>query len=102
MIPLYDHNAFNNYMAAIRSVAASLCRDGGIYAGTEGCLRLAREVGPALVDFSRNERDISSMVSSTYSGICVVAYGLRPPLDASDWNAAVYQGVRKGLGTWKN
>lgn len=99
---MYDHNAFNNYMAAVRSAAIPLCMEGKIYGSAEGCARLGREVGPALVDFSRDERDLASMVSSTYSGICIIAYRPRPPLDAGDWLAAVREGVRKGLETWKN
>ena len=85
-----DNASFLNWMTNVRLAAMRHCLDeNGIYHGVEGAKRLARECGPALLDFPDGEK----YISSTYSGICVMAYDLRPPIDADVWFAE----LRKGL-----
>ena len=77
---------FQEYMDKIRRAAMRHClEDGGLYAGKDGCLRLAREVGYALPDISRRKDDLFEMMRSTYGGVCVIAYDLKPPIDAKAW-----------------
>lgn len=85
-----NHDKFNDWMAAVRNAAFPLCLEGGFYAGVEGAKRLARECGPAILDFG--ECGLKN-IGSTYSAICVIAYGLRPPIDAKIW----LQELKKGM-----
>ena len=55
----------------------------GMYEGKEGALRLAREYGYGLRDFSEKER--KEWIHSSYSCLCVMFYNLKPPIDAKDW-----------------
>jgi len=73
---------FQNWMNLTRNAASHLCCPGNLYAGVDGCRRLARECAPAILDFGEYGR---KNISSTYSGICVIAYNLRPPVDAKTW-----------------
>ena len=74
-------DSFNDWMSKTRAAASHLCVDGGLYAGVDGCRRFARECAPAILDFEDGFKNISA----TYSGICVIAYDLRPPVDAKQW-----------------
>lgn len=77
-----NERLFQDWMSRTRTAAAHLCRPDGLYAGVEGCRRFARECAPAILDFGEyGERKISA----TYSGICVIAYDLRPPVNAAQW-----------------
>lgn len=90
--------AFQSYMSGIGHAAMRHCTaDGGLYSGEDGCLRLAREVGYALPDFSTSPRDIQSMASSTYGAVCVIAYNLKPPVSARRWYTAVMEGADRAL-----
>lgn len=83
---------FSDYMARCRNAARPHTHDEtGLYYGVEGAKRLGREVGPALLDFPDGAKNIGS----TYSGICVIAYGLKPPIDAKTWLDAVREGMEK-------
>ena len=73
---------FQNWMAATREAARHLCRDGELYSGSEGCRRFARECAPAILDFGEYGK---KHISATYSGICVIAYDLKPPVNAAAW-----------------
>ena len=73
---------FDEWMSATRSAAAHLCRDGELYGGVDGCRRFARECAPAILDFGNEGM---KRISSTYSGICVIAYSLKPPVNAGKW-----------------
>lgn len=83
---------FTEWMRTVANAAIPHCHEGGdeIYCGVEGAKRLAREVGPAIWDFG-DERNIAS----TYSGICVIAYNLKPPIDAREWLDGVREGYEK-------
>lgn len=76
------HRGFSDYMQRVAKAAGRHCLGSdGLYQGQEGAKRFARECGPALLDFDNPE----SLISSTYGGICVRAYNLKPPIDAKDW-----------------
>lgn len=75
------NNSFNDWMGRVARAAIRHTFDDGIYAGRAGAIRLARECGPALLDFP----DGIKQIHSTYSGICVIAYNLKPPIDAKEW-----------------
>lgn len=84
------HKGFSDYMQRVVGVACRHClKKDGVYTEKEGAARFARECGPALLDFANPE----SLVSSTYSGICVRAYNLKPPIDAKEWNKNIVIGM---------
>lgn len=83
-------------MSELSNAAMWQCHD-GLYVGVEGCKRFARETGAALPDFSRDEKDLKDMCSSTYSGICVIAYQLKPPINANEWYKNLRVGVSKAM-----
>jgi len=84
--------SFLCWMTRMRLAAMHHCLDeNGIYHGIEGAKRFARECGPALLDFPNGEQ----YMSSTYSGICVMAYDLKPPIDAAVWFAELRKGLEK-------
>ena len=63
----------------------------GLYSGVEGAKRFARECGPALLDFENPK----GLISGTYSGICVRAYNLKPPIAAKEWAAELIKGMER-------
>lgn len=76
----------NHYMSSIAHAAMGHCiPEDGLYYGRDGCHRLARECGAAYVDFANMGLDVPQLMSATYSGICVIAYGLNPPVNAPTW-----------------
>lgn len=84
--------SFTDWMSAVSSAAMRNCvQEDGLYYGAEGAKRLARECGSALLDFPDGEKNISS----TYSGICVRVYDLRPPIDAGTWNDELRKGMER-------
>lgn len=88
-----NNDSFRYWMRSIASAAMKHCCDpDGLYYGPEGCKRLARECGVAIPDFSLDEREQNDMISRAYSAICVVAYNLKPPIDAKDW----FENMRQG------
>ena len=90
-----DDNNFADWMSTMAQVAMRHClNEGGLYYGVEGAKRFARECGPALLDFPGGERN----AGSTYSGICVRAYDLKPPIDAKAW----LMELRKGMDRAKD
>lgn len=83
----------SDYMSRVAHAAMAVCiPDDGIYHGIDGCHRLARECGAAYIDFERMGADADKLMGSTYSGICVIAYGLKPPVDAAQWLAWLREG----------
>ena len=89
---MIDHTAFNQWMRAIAHGVGHLTVDGGMYEGEEGAKRLARECGAALPNFGD-----AAEISATYSGICVIAYMLKPPIDAKTWRKEMEKGREKAL-----
>ena len=79
---------FNDWMRYCADSALRQCYE-GCYVGEEGAKRFAREVGPCLLDFPDAEP------GATYSGICVIAYGLKPPIDAKTWLTELHKGMDK-------
>ena len=91
-----DHSAFQHWTREIVSASMRHCHD-GMYVGEEGAKRFAREVGASLPDFSKEENDLRDMMSGTYSAICVIAYNLKPPIDAKLWLEEMRKGIRAVL-----
>lgn len=81
------------YEAAISNYK-NLFRDGGIYEGKNGCLRLSREYGCGLADFE-TQKEVDNDISSSYSVLCVRAYMLKPLVDAKEWVEEIYKGFKK-------
>ena len=77
---------FIEWMRHDANCAMHQCYD-GIYVGEEGAKRFAREVGPCLLDFPDADP------GATYSGICVIAYRLKPPIDAKTWLTELRKGM---------
>lgn len=92
-----NHEDFNRWMRTEVQACMRHCHDGELYAGEDGARRFAREVGACLPDFSKDEKDLQDMMSSTYSGICVIAYQLKPPVDAKAWFAEMRKGIQAAL-----
>jgi hypothetical protein len=65
-----------------------------LWSGKEGHLRLAREIGYALHDFSVKEQ--SEILKSSYSKIYVRACGLKPLLNAKEWIKELIKGRERG------
>ena len=83
---------FTAWMSRVSSAAKHLClQEDGLYYGVEGAKRFARECGPALLDFPDGEKQ----AAATYSGICVRAYDLRPPIDAGIWLTELKKGMSR-------
>lgn len=86
----------NNYMKNIRlACGTKLAETNGVYSGKEGHLRLARECGYALNDFTEKER--REILTSSYSNIYVIACNLKPLLDAKEWIEELTKGYKKSL-----
>lgn len=86
-------NEFNIWMSQVAHAAFHLCYSPvDPYFGTEGCKQFARECGYAIPDFTMDRKEQDNLISCTYSGICVIAYRLKPPVDAKEW----INGVREG------
>ena len=87
---------FSRYMERVSHGAQRHCLpESGLYHGAEGCHRFANECGYAMRDFERSGIDVDSLLKSTYSGICVIAYGLKPPVDAGAWIEWMREGLEK-------
>lgn len=81
----------NEYMRGIKEACGTeLIEPEGLYCGREGHLRLARECGYALNDFTEKEQD--NILKSSYSTIYVIACHLKPILDAKEWIDGLTEG----------
>lgn len=90
---------FGEWMVRTRIAASRHCYGDGIFAGVEGAKRFARECGPALLDFEDAKHSAESLAQNTYSGICVIAYQLRPPIDAKEWLKNIREGCERARST---
>lgn len=90
---------FSAWMRRTAMAASLHCYSSdSVYFGPEGAKRLGRECGPALLDFGEFGID---NIGATYSAICVIAYQLKPPIDAKDWLAAVREGYDRAKA-WRD
>lgn len=88
-----DRETVQTYVTAVRNAAKRHCiAENGIYSGKNGALRLGREFGYGLGDFGQVGYD---EIQSTYPALCVISYDLKPPVDASEWIAAVREGFHE-------
>lgn len=91
-----EERKFAQWMDDVSGAAYVHCAEpDGIYCGEEGAMRLGRECGYAIADFRLDPR---RAISATYSGICVRAYWLKPPISNDKWSEAVWQGYNKITG----
>lgn len=67
-----------------------------LYEGKEGALRLAREIGYGLADFTVEERN--KTVGSLYGIFAVKWYNLKPTVDSKEFFSAMAEGLDKALG----
>lgn len=87
------NDKFQNWMRSVANAARTHCLDpNSLYYGADGARRPGRECGPALLDFG--SYGIKN-IGSTYGAICVIAYSLKPPIDAAEWLNAVREGYNK-------
>ena len=84
----------NGWAAQVKSAAFRHCYPGGIYEGSDGARRLARECGIALADFGEAGE---YFIPNTYSTICVLAYNLKPPIDAKVWNTEMRESYNEQM-----
>jgi len=79
------------YQACLSNYENLFIGDGALYGGKEGHKRLAREIGPALRDFS--EADSREILQTSYSFLYVRLCDLRPILDAKEWINEMQKGM---------
>ena len=82
------------------AIGDKLVSPDSIYSGKEGHLRLAREMGCALSDFTEQGRD--EILKSSYSSIYVRGTNLKPILDAKEWINEMLKGYNKVLDFREN
>ncbi len=82
------------------AIGDKLVNPDSIYSGKEGHLRLARETGYALSDFTEKGRD--EVLKSSYSSIYVRGTNLKPILDAKEWTDEMLEGYNKVLDFKEN
>ena len=82
------------------AIGDKLVNPNSIYSGKEGHLRLAREMGCVLNDFTEQGRD--EILKSSYSVIYVRGANLKPILDAREWINEMLKGYKKALDFKKN
>lgn len=90
-------DGFRDYCSRMRNACMRHCASGGIFADAEDCVKLARQIGYAIPDFTEDELEIRQLISGTYSDLCVRLYNLNPPIDAKRWNNAVFEGAKRCL-----
>lgn len=81
------------YMFAMRDALQCLHDPGYLYYGREGHLRLARECGYALDDFTDDAQKV--IFQGSYSIIYVTRCALQPILGASEWFREMQVGLRQ-------
>lgn len=83
-----------NYMHEMgQAVMQHLLKEEGLYSNRDGHLRLARECGYALNDFtSEGQREI---LHGSYGQIYVIGCNLKPLLDASEWINEMRSQIKK-------
>jgi hypothetical protein len=83
-----------DYMNRMYAATGTKLIDGHrTYSGKDGHLRLAREIGAALPDFTAAEQ--REILTASYSTIYIRACNLRPALDAKEWVEEIKKGAAK-------
>ena len=81
------------YTFAIRDSLSCLHAPGNLYYGRDGHLRLARECGYAMDDFTDEAQKV--ILQGSYTTIYVTRCGLRPILGAAEWLIEMQAGLRQ-------
>jgi len=88
-----------DYMNRMYHACGTKLIEDGLYGGRDGHLRLAREIGASLPDFTPKEQ--KDIIAGSYSTIYVRACNLRPILDAKEWIGAMLVG-QKEMEKWRS
>lgn len=80
------------YLQQMRAAVPYLHNSESPYFGRQGHLRLARECGAALNDFTEEARQ--EILTCSYGMIYVTGCALRPLLDATEWIAEMQRQIR--------
>ena len=82
------------YLSKMRNaIGDHLINPDSIYYGKEGNLRLARECGYALNDFTEDGQQ--EILHSSYSIIYVIGCHLKPILDAKQWTTEMSKQIKQ-------
>jgi len=82
-----------DYIESVQQALIISLGNSNLYEGETGALRLAREIGAGLRDSS--DKEAQRFFDRSYNYVCVIGYGLRPPVNKREWDAEV-------LRKWKN
>ncbi|MGG1104247.1 hypothetical protein ABES74_09290 [Bacillus subtilis] len=85
-------NTYKNYLVNVREALQTSLGQSNVYAGRDGALRLAREIGFCLNDFNPEQARLA--LSDSYNFVCVMGYDLQPPLDKKDWDSEVISKIQ--------
>ncbi len=84
----------SKYLLGMQSGARLQCNlTNSLYAARKGHLRLAREIGYALNDFSEKEQ--KDIIHGSYGMVYVIACNLKPILSAKEWINEIVKGQSK-------
>ena len=78
-----------DYIKMVADALAVSMSNSNIYDGKDGALRLAREIGTCLRD--SDEKEAQEYFDRSYNEVCVIGYGLKPPVDKLEWDSEVLQ-----------
>lgn len=86
----------NDYMNKMYiAIGDKLINPDSVFGGREGHLRMAREIGVALADFTEKEQ--RELLTSSYSSIYVRGCRLKPILNNDEWIAEMKKGYNKWI-----
>ncbi len=77
------------------AIGDKLVNPDSVFSGREGHLRMAREIGVALADFTEKEQ--RELLTSSYSSIYVRGCKLKPILNNKEWIAEIKKGYNKWI-----
>lgn len=83
-----------DYIKRVTGALAVTMSNSHIYDGKDGALRLAMEIGTCLRD--SDEKEAQEYLDRSYNEVCVIGYGLKPPVDKLEWDSEV---LRKWKGS---
>jgi hypothetical protein len=86
----------NEYMNKMYvAIGDKLINPESIFSGRDGHLRMAREIGVALADFTEKEQ--RELFTSSYSSIYVRGCRFKPVLNNNEWIAEMRKGYDKAM-----
>lgn len=88
-----ERNKLSDYIKNVQQALVIARNNTHIYEGIDGALRLAREIGYCLRDL--DDKEAKDYLDRSYNEVCVIGYGLKPPVNKKEWDAEV---LRKWKG----